>query len=96
MLDAQFLIDSGLLFEINRTIMHPLGMALGFKQEEGKELKVVIRDCRPAPEQTVFSDEVYKAGVRKLRKFMRAFGDNQLRQRYQKLGWGVQSYYVTD
>lgn len=96
MLDAQFLIDSGLLFEINRTIMHPMGLSLGFKQKESGGLETIIRDTRQTPEQAVFDDEVYKRGVRKLRKFMRSYGDEQIRKRIKKLGWGVQSYYVAD
>jgi hypothetical protein len=84
--DSKFLIDSGLLYIINRDFMHPLGLALTIN----KEGSISIKDCRAEPEKMTFTRDVVVAGYKKLRKFMEEFGNLQMDKRIAKLGWSTQ------
>ena len=63
---AQLLLDSGLLGEINRTILGPRGLALVVSDNEDEATdmnpRVVsfygLRDCRDDPEGITFSPEL--------------------------------------
>lgn len=89
-LDIDFLLDSGLLFEINRTTLHILGIALTVKVDgEGKK-RFELKDCRSEPERLVYDKGTQELGKEKLRSFMAAFGGKQLDRRRAKLGWAYQ------
>jgi hypothetical protein len=88
--NPQFLIDSGLLFEINRTVLHPLGLALTVKKDEQGKQALTVKDSRAAPEQLVFSKELRDACKVKLSKFMAEFGNKQIDKRTKALGWACQ------
>jgi len=84
-LNASFLVDSGLLFEINRSILHLFGIALTVKDSE-----LSFKDCREKPEELVFDKGTIDLGTDKLKKFMDEFGNSQDARRCKKLGFGVQ------
>lgn len=84
-LDGQFLLDSGLLFEINRSTFHPLGLSMAVKDG-----KIYLQDFRTKPDKTIYSAEKYKEGVNKLRNFLKRFGTRQMELRRKKLGFGFQ------
>jgi hypothetical protein len=84
--NAQFLIDSGLLFEINRTILHLVGLALTVN----KEGVISIKDSRSMPENLKLSKEVMVAAQKKWYEFTRNFAWKQMDRRANKLGWVVQ------
>lgn len=88
---AKFLVDSGLLFEINRTILHPLGLALEVVLEEDGTMKVGdLWDYRNDPEGMLYDAESFRDGMAKLETFMKEFGTAKLEQRKRELGFVVQ------
>lgn len=91
---ARFLLDNGLLFEINRTILHPFGLALeiGVEEKDGK-VRVFfgkIWDERKDPEGILYTDDSYKIGHDKFKKFMAEFGEGKLKLRKETTGFIVQ------
>jgi hypothetical protein len=59
--DAQFLLDSGLLFRMNQVILHPFGLALetivyNNDEEHQKELEA-IKDASELVNETMFDEE---------------------------------------
>lgn len=81
----QLLLDSGLLFEVNRTFFHPVGLSLAMS---GNAL--FLQDERNKPGGATFSAEVVEKGVSKLKTFMSEFGNEKLDERRKILGWAVQ------
>lgn len=90
--DIQYLLDSGLLFEINRSILHLLGIAMVVKKNEQGELKLELKDSRLHPEQLIFNEEVFKRGKTKIDIFMEDFGYEQIRVREIVYGTGCQRF----
>ncbi len=84
--DGQFLIDSGLLFEINHQVLHLVGLSLGVS----KEGNISVMDARGTPDKLVYSAETILKANQKLQNFMREFGDYQIDKRRDKLGWSLQ------
>ena len=90
----KFLLDSGLLFEINRVVLHPLGMALGVRIEEDGTCKFDgLWDCRDEEEGIIFSDEVLREGTKKYNQYMVDEGISLKNKRYDKLGYICQEKY---
>lgn len=79
---APMLVEWGLLFEINRTILHPLGLALQVEEGEDGELRMsqMMRVAND-PEGFLFTPDAYKDGEAKLAAFMKAVGTDKLNQR---------------
>ena len=59
----------GLIFEINRLLLHPLGLALSgaIDEKTGEEVLDCIWDCRDDPEGIIFDEEAWKRGCQKIR-----------------------------
>lgn len=95
-LDAAYLLESGILFEINRSLCHQLGFAIVVKKDENGKIVLGFKDSRENPEDVLFSKEVYAKGHHKLRKFMRDFGYGQLKKRDKALGWSSQSWHIPE
>jgi len=71
---ADFLLTSGLLFEINRRILHPYGLALSVKVDVETDkpttaFAIQIWDNTDDPEGIAFEDETFKAGLTKFHTF---------------------------
>jgi hypothetical protein len=92
--DFKFLVNSGLLFEINRSILNPIGLALTLKKlpDGSLILSDQLKDCRSNPEQLVIDAATFENGKRKLADFLSEFGHAQMDKRRDKLGWGTQDY----
>lgn len=99
---AQFLLDSGFLFEINRWVLHPYGLALAVSMstenaarlEAGEEvdpteLGIKIWDNREDSEGILFADETFAEGVEKFKKYVEA-NKHKIEQRAEKLGYVIQ------
>lgn len=82
----------GLLFEINRQVLHPLGLALAVEVDnDGNEIiSPNIWDCRDDPEGVLFGDDLFADGRRKARKMMEDWGTDKLQDRLGVLGYIVQ------
>lgn len=88
---AKFLIDSGLLFEINRTILHPFGLAIGVADTETEQDGVfTICDSRDDAEGFLYHESLLPLGKAKLEKFLQEEGALLLERRLHKLGYVVQ------
>ncbi|MEW6555103.1 MAG: hypothetical protein AB1384_12555 [Actinomycetota bacterium] len=91
----RFLLDSGLLFEINRSILHPYGLALNLsiteaKEDESEQVQIAgLLDYRDDPEGIIFAPETYEQGLKKYEAFWQ---ENQARleERVERLGFIVQ------
>jgi hypothetical protein len=92
-------METGLLFEINRRILHPLGVALEMiiDDKTGEVRLGEIWDCRcdkegnPNLEGMVFDKEIFLGGSKKYTEFMEREGNTKLETRKRKLGFIVQT-----
>jgi len=91
-IDEKYFLDSGLLFHINRTTLHLLGLALTVRKDDKGNVTFAVKDMRSNPEQATFSAEILENGQKKIDNYMREFGDSQITIREEKLGWGCQPH----
>ncbi len=77
---AQFLHASGMLFAINKAVMHPVGLVLTLKDG----LTPVIIDRRQNP-TCRFTDREFKAGMEKVKSFLEDQGGADVQARRKKL-----------
>jgi hypothetical protein len=89
-LDIDFILDSGLLFEINRQFMHPLGIAMTVRIDENGQKTWAFKDYREEPESVKFDNNTLTSGRLKYETFMKAFGFAQMAKRERKLGVSTQ------
>jgi len=92
---AKFLLDTGLLFEINRQILNPLGLALEVDVITDKTGAVEtvfgkVWDYRDDPEGILMPDENYQTGLQKFTTFMSDEGNAILERRKANLGFITQ------
>lgn len=88
---AEFLVDSGLLFEINRRVLHPLGLALETTVDDDGHTEITgILDYRSDPEGVLFADDTFNEGLRKLTAYMNARGTRAVVARRACVGFKVQ------
>lgn len=90
-----FLLDSGLLFEINRQVLHPFGLALGVMPSESTDKEVgefTIWDEREDKEGIVYSPEAFIRGTEKINQFLEDFGIEKLTERGIELDFMKQEY----
>ena len=95
---VEFLLDSGLLFEINRRVLHPYGVAIAVEvpDEDEEEPEVVLKkariclwDCTDDPEGILFSDKTFAEGDAKMRAYAEA-NKSRVELRKEKLGFLIQ------
>ena len=87
---AEFLVSTGLLFEINRRVLHPLGLALSLAIGENNETVVKVWNGQAYLEGYEYTDETLKLGLEKLKKYFDDVGTNRTKQRESLLGYVVQ------
>jgi hypothetical protein len=89
MKDAEELLATGLLFEVNRRVLHPLGLALAVETRAGRAERISRRLVRTDdPEGIVYSDADLEDGYAKLMEYMkRGGGYRRLAARYETLGF---------
>ena len=75
------LIESGLLFEINRLVLHPYGKALSVDDITGEISLLESND----PEGMIFSKEEFLIGVEKYKEYRSSKFDN-LVDRFKAIG----------
>lgn len=92
---VKFLRESGLFFQINRDILHPLGLAMEAtlserEKADGAGTIINLWDCREDPEGIVYDEETVVRNEAKLAKFMSEFGTYRLASRSMLLGYITQ------
>ena len=76
---AQFLRESGLLFKINRSVLHPLGLALAIEQHDDGTLTMSQELLDYRDEDGIYFDEESIArGTERLRRFHEAGGSSSV------------------
>jgi len=89
----KFLLDSGLLFEINRLVLHPFGMALAVKIDDEDNCKFDgLWDCGDKAGM-IFDDEVLEAGTQKYHEYLTKEGFEKKNNRYNELGYMYQEQH---
>jgi hypothetical protein len=86
---ARFLSETGLLFQINRSVLHPLGLALEVSVDDkhGDIQFGRIWDCRECDEGIVYGDESFKEGSDKFEEYLNKFGSNSINRRKKTFGF---------
>lgn len=88
---VQFLVDNGILFEVNRQVLHPLGLELHFRlNEEGRITAIDLYDNRNSPHPISFSPEAFDAGREKYEEYLNDHGRRNMQKR-RKLGMVIQT-----
>jgi hypothetical protein len=87
---AGYLVDTGLLFELNRRVLHPLGLALEVVPQEGDHALFQLEDYREEPHGLVHSDAEFADGLSRFMKFMDETGTKKLLARRACRGFLVQ------
>lgn len=87
-IDAKEFRESGLLQEINRCFMHPIGLAIEISiNDDGSEFFSGIWDCRDDPEGILFADEdIDKEKIKNVREMT----GKKLRERQKAVGFIIQ------
>jgi hypothetical protein len=88
---VEFMLDNGILFEMNRQVLHPLGLELHFQLDEhGKVTGIDLLDNREGPEPIAFNAEAYTEGREKYEEYLRQHGRRNIQKRRQ-LGMVIQT-----
>lgn len=88
---ASFLVDNGILFEINRQVLHPLGLELNLQATaDGETCEIVVEDNRGVPEPIYFTPGEFEEGRRKYQAYMRENGRRNIQKRRQ-IGMVIQT-----
>lgn len=87
-MEVKEFVDLGLLQEINRLLLHPMGLALSVMvEEDGSAAFHKIIDVRDNPEGTIFGDKVIDVKkVQKVNEMLEAKKDDRI----QRFGWHIQ------
>lgn len=88
---GKFLVDKGLLFIINREVLHPLGLSLAVHLDANNNtVSMSLWDFREDPAGIVFEKESFEEGLAKYAKFSCEEGIKFMRTREELLGFIVQ------
>jgi hypothetical protein len=85
----KYLVDNGLVFEINRRILHPLGMAMVVDVDRNNKRNIAITAILSTEEQEgfLYDEEGYDVGKEKYQKFLNKGGQERLDYRLAKYGF---------
>jgi hypothetical protein len=93
---GKFLIDTGLIFELNRQVLNPFGLALTVGVEDEGATNVMgqfhIIDAREDQEGVVYDPESFIVAMQKLNMFLEQGGSAKLQERVEELGYVVQEF----
>lgn len=88
---ARFLVENGLLFEINRQVLHPLGLQLDVEAaDDGATCELVLEDNRASPDPIYFTAERFEEGRRKYEAYLQERGRPNMQKR-RRIGMVIQS-----
>jgi hypothetical protein len=89
-LTIDYMLDSGLVFEINRSLLHLFGIALTVKQDKQGNKAWSFKDVRKEPEALKFDAATLELGRKKFEAFLKEFGFPQMRRREKANGKSMQ------
>jgi hypothetical protein len=84
----RMMLDNGLLFEINRKVLHPLGLALVIDLSYDNRKKLVISGLMETDdaEGFLFDEETFDLGKEKFDRFMKKIGQKKIDARLKTVG----------
>lgn len=85
----KFLVDNGLIFEINRKVLHPLGlsMIIDVDPKNRKNLSITALEDTEDPEGFLYDSEAFEIGLEKYEKFLKKGGQSRIDERKSKYGF---------
>jgi len=86
----RFLVDNGLIFEINRKVLHPLGLAMvvDVDPKNRKHLSIAALEETEDPEGFVYDPEGFEIGTDKYKRYLeKRGGQEKLDARLAKYGF---------
>ena len=85
--------EYGLLFEINRRVLHPLGLAMAVEIDDDGNVAFSnkIWDCRDDPEGIIYDEETFEEAQERFLTFMKEQGNDLIKCRKEQLGYFVQT-----
>ena len=83
------MVDNGLVFEINRKVLHPLGMAMVIDIDRNNKRQLAITALLETEDQEgfLYDGEGYDVGSEKYQKFLKKCGQERLDYRLAKFGF---------
>ncbi|MEJ2539246.1 MAG: hypothetical protein P8188_04645 [Gemmatimonadota bacterium] len=88
---VEFLKDHGILFEINRQVLHPLGLELHFHlDDDGRITGIDLEDNRGIPQPICFTPEAFHEGRSKYEEYLTSHGRRNIQKRRQ-IGMVIQT-----
>jgi hypothetical protein len=82
------LLDSGVLFEINRQLLHPLGYSLSYRPSmNSEETESLILQRTDDAEGVLYDEKNFMDGAAKFAHFMKTMGEDLIRRRVTKIGF---------
>jgi hypothetical protein len=87
-ISLKYLHESGLLFEINRQILHPLGLLLSFKPSTSSTTpeELIIFQTED-DEGFLFPEEAFSEGAAKFSLYLKSIGNERLEKRVKAKGF---------
>jgi hypothetical protein len=83
----RYLVDNGIVFEINRQILHPLGLAITVDADRNSKKKLILSVIESDDDVGfVYDEETFEFGKAKFEKF-KAKQQEITSNRQQKLGF---------
>lgn len=81
---VEFLVNHGILFEMNRQVLHPLGLELHFRlDDDGRITAIDLFDNRESPHPISFKPEAFDAGRRRYEAYLHEHGRRNMQKRRQ-------------
>ncbi|MBT8402621.1 MAG: hypothetical protein KJP18_02110 [Gemmatimonadetes bacterium] len=88
---VEFLIDNGILFEVNRQVLHPLGLELHFRlDDDGRITAIDLLDNREGEQPISFAQGDFAAGRARYEKYLADHGRRTMQKR-RMLGMVIQT-----
>jgi hypothetical protein len=86
----RYIIDNGLLFEINRRILHPVGLALVIDIDRNNRKQLAFTELLSTDDSEgfLFDEEAYEVGDKNYKKFLlKKGGQSKINARKEKYGF---------
>lgn len=89
---TRYLVDNGLLFEINRKVLHPLGLSLEADVDPNNRKKIILNKLVDSEDDEgfVFSEEAFEVNMAVLNSYMSREGNKKIEKRKEILGYVIQ------
>lgn len=94
----KFLVDNGLIFEVNRRVLHPLGLALVVDIDYNNRRKLAITALVETEDEDgfLYDEESFSIGKEKYEKYLDKVGRDRLDARRIKHGFIEQDKVIDD